>query len=139
VYTWEKVENKVQEAFDKDDPHARSTLKHLLKILSVAEEWNIDPTYAEKASPSNLREIIREARKAIPKGNKDRLEELFQWAAKYTNKDLRIKIRDLDRETIAVKEIPGKYASRYVMEVTEDQLERIKSATKLQYIFKIEK
>jgi hypothetical protein len=137
--TWKEVEQTVQEAFDRDDPHARSTQKHLLKILNVAEEWNIDPTYAEQASLSNLREIIREARSAIHMDNRERLEELFQWAAKYTNKDLRIKIRDLDRETIIVKVIPDKHASKYVIEVTEDQLQRIKRATKLQYTYRIEK
>ena len=135
--TWDKTRQKVQNAFGGNDPKNVSNLKYMMEIIDKAEQWEIDPKFAEIAKPSNLREIIREARLALDIGDKDWLVELFRLASYLTNRDLRLQIRDLNLVEIAVKKLPGKYAPRYQIEVTSAQLEKIKNATKLQFSFRM--
>ena len=136
--TWNNVKDEVQKAFDGDDAKSRSTLKHLNSIIKTAKDWEIDPAKAQsaaKSKPSNLREIIKEARKAIRKENKGRLDKLFTLAAEMNNKDLRLTIRELDLEEIIYKKVPGKFPSHFYIEIDQDQLNRISENTKLHYKF----
>jgi hypothetical protein len=114
-----------------------SARRHLLRIIVRAEQWGIAPDYFMETGKSSLREIIRECRSAMARGERDRLENLFRWAATLTVKELRLQIKDLIRETIVVREIPGEYASRYVMLMQQDQFDRIKRATELSYNYEI--
>ena len=132
---WNDVREKIEKEIIGDSPKSISTRKHLNEIIDTAEKWKVDPSNAITANHSNLREIIPDARKAIDHGNKDRLEELFQMAKEENNRDLRIKVRDLKRDQIKVEEISEKYATRFRVEFTPEQFEKVKKAMKLQFIF----
>jgi hypothetical protein len=136
-YTWRDAEARVKEEYAGDHPWTVSARRHLLRIIVRAEQWGIAPDYFMEAGKSSLREIIRECRSAMARGKRDRLENLFRWAATLTVKELRLQIKDLIRETIVVREIPGEYASRYVMLMQQDQFDRIKRATELSYNYEI--
>lgn len=137
--SWDNVRQKVEYEIKGDSPKSISTRKHLLKIIDTAEEWDVDPSNAEAAKHSNLREIIPDARKAIDHGDKIRLEELFEWAAEFSNRDLRLKVRDLKRDEIIVEEFSEGYATRFRMEFSPDQFNKIERAMRLQFEFKIKK
>lgn len=133
--SWDNVRQKVEDEIKGDSPKSISTRKHLMKIIDTAEEWDVDPSNAEAAKHSNLREIIPDARKAIDHGDKIRLEELFLWAAEFSNRELRLKVRDLNRDEILFEEISEGYATRYRMEFTPEQFEKITRAMRLQLKF----
>lgn len=124
---WESVRERIKQV-DKNDQTWMSNSKNLLEIIDKAELYEMNPGMAEKATISNLVEIIREARIAISKMDIDRLAQLFTWASELTNRELRIILRGEARPTIVVKQQKGKYGPIYILEVTGEQLDRIEKS-----------
>ena len=132
--TWDDLRRRVEQE-RTPDPHGRSTAKHLYAMIDQAEKWGIDPTDAVKASSSNLREIIREARKAIRVDDKARLQELFRLAVQYTNADLRIYLRGDKRERITVRKAGSESSPTFHFTVSQAQMERIRRCTGRKLVF----
>lgn len=135
--TWEDLRQLVA-AKRNNDPKWKSHANHLEVIFTKAEIWGLDPAKAENITPSNLSEIVSEARKAVAKVQPERLEELFNWATKFSNKELRIKLRGDDRVEISVKKIEGGIEPLFVLKITEEQLNRIIKSTEEYFVFKVE-
>jgi hypothetical protein len=117
----------------------KSNVTSLLEIFDTAEEWELDPSNAEKASKSNLREIIYEAKKAISAGDPEKLEKLFYDAGNLKTEELRLTLRGTEREAIVYKKVPFFKGYKYQIQLTEDQLMYMEKAAILKYTFKEEK
>ena len=133
--SWENLREQVA-AKGKDDPKWKSHANQLKLIFTKAELWGLDPALAENINISNLSEIVSEARKAVVKAQPERLEKLFTWATELTNKELRIKLRGDDRGEISVKRIERGAEPFFLLEVTEEQLNRIIKSTEEYFVFK---
>ena len=134
MHNWEKVRERLS-GISPDSYKKKSVVKSFEQIIDVAEEWGLDPTDAEKGSISNLIEIITEAKMAIEKGDKQRLQTLFSWAAKYPTTALRIELRGNDLETLVARTKYDGMKPHFVLDLTKEQYERIKKAAMLYYRF----
>lgn len=133
---WGQVRERIKEINGKSEA-TRSHIQHLNAIIDQAEEWEIDPGNAMMAKTSNLQEIVSEARKAIKRGKKDRLQELFEWAANCHNTDLRILLIEENMPEITVCREGDYRHPIYIFRVNEDQYEKICAATRRQFKYKI--
>jgi hypothetical protein len=108
-----------------------SDQKSLVKIIEKAEEWNIPSDYAGVASLSNLRVMITECKRAIRWNDRAFLESTFVLAGTETNINLRLRLHIPDLEPVAVE----RQGSKYRIEATQEQYDRIRKATCLQHEF----
>ena len=131
---WDTMRERVND-WEANSPTYRSNISSLLEIFDYAEEWELDPTYAEDAKRSNLREIIYEAKKAISINQPERLQELFRLGGEIKTQDLRLRLRGEHRDVIVAEKVPIGVTYNYSVQLTKKQLERIEKATELNYIF----
>jgi hypothetical protein len=134
---WDSVSDRVLRV-RKDNPTWKSQTNSLFAIFHQAEEWDIDPGKVENASMSNLCEIIPEARKAIRRNNRERLKTLFGLASELPNRQLRLRLRGDDRQEIIVQRIIRNHNNRFLIDLPEDQFNRIAKAMEQAFEFRIE-
>ena len=112
-----------------------SDRKHLLQIIDAAEQFGLDSTHAEQASLSNLRTIIKPARRAILATKRQRLSQLFLWAAILTTAELRVRVGAHVLQEILYKTRTREGETLYEILATSGEFERIQRMTKPQYSF----
>ena len=133
---WDPMRERVN-SWDATSTTYQNNVSSLLDIFDCAEEWDLDPIYAENATRSNLREIIYEAKKAISINQPERLLELFRFAADMKTQDLRLRLRGEYRDVIVARKVPVGITYQYSVQLTKKQLERFEKATELNHIIMI--
>ena len=113
----------------------KSDRESLLKIIDWAEEASLDPTGVASIDMTKLRTIIKEVKKAINWGQKDRVDELFSWAKELTVVDLRQRVGISIPEDIEVKSRIEGDDVKIIVELTITQFERMKASTKPHFNF----
>jgi hypothetical protein len=113
-----------------------SDKKHLLHIIDTCEKLGIDPDYANRATITNLRTIIKPARRAIKAGDTKLLSNLFYLAVKHPYSELKVQlgIRTVDEIHYWRR---GKLdeITQYHIEANAKQFEKIRKATKSVFAF----
>ena len=136
MISWNTIRDRIK-GMNEGGYTYRTYYNSLIVIIDKAEHWNINPVIAKDATKSNLQEIIPEAKKAIKRMRKDRLEELFRAASTLSNKELRIYLRGDKREHIILEKLEVEGEITYKIELTEDQYEKIVKATEENYKYTI--
>ncbi len=131
---WIKAKKRIEEIPDNCRA-GKSDRKNLATVFAKSEKWGIDPLNAEKSSMSNLRRILKDAQSAIRHNEKEKLVELFQWAAELNVAQLRLTLGSVDLETIVFQEIIKDGEVCYVLMLKQHQFDRIKRSTQLQLKF----
>jgi hypothetical protein len=140
MHTWDEIREQIK-ARNLASATWQSDQKSLLSIIDACSQLKLDPEPASCASISNLRTIIKQARRAIEKDDREHLTELLRWAAELPTAELRVRIGTHNLEEIPFwhKRNDGE-EDAYLIEVNPKQLERIRRSTKSSYVFrKIEK
>ncbi|MCX6059186.1 MAG: hypothetical protein NTW69_13660 [Chloroflexi bacterium] len=112
-----------------------SDQKNLMKVVDWAELAGLEPADASHASLSNLRTIIKAAKKAVALEDSEHLAKLFQLAAKLPTGDLRLKIGSKQRDVIKyeVSKVNGK--PQYRITFSAEQFSRIRQSTKQYFLY----
>jgi ribosomal protein S20 len=131
---WDVIREKI---IQKELKHNswQSDRKHLLIILDAAEQMGIDPSLINKTSYSNLRTIIKSARKAIFFSDKEKLTRLFIAASSMPTAQLRSIVSSNKLEVIKYKESIENDVAQVNLLLTQSQFEQIKICTKNKFIF----
>lgn len=139
--TWSDI-SKLAEVNTSDAQSTTSDKQNLQNIFKKAEIWGISPEILANASLSNLRAIVPLASKAIRDRDKDRLTELFTWAATMTNIKLRIALQSFGRELIPVQvendPIFGANEPVYVIRLDQEQIRKIARTCQRQFVFTLD-
>ena len=135
MHTWMGVRTKIT-ARKLESKTWLSDEENLKKIIDWAEFAGLSPTDASNASISNLRTIIKAAKKAVAKGDDDQLSKLFQLAAKLPTSDLRLKIGSKQRNIIEyeISKIDGNIHFNILL--SPKQFKRIQESTKQYFLYK---
>lgn len=131
---WKTVKEKIATK-ELDSKTWRSDQTNLLKVAEAAAEYGLNPVHAQKASISNLRAIIKPAKKAIQAGDKELLDQLFELASTLSNRDLRTRTNKRKIETIYFQKINDVI----VLKLTPRQHELICKYTKQYFSYKEKK
>ena len=116
-----------------------SDQKNLFKIIDRAESAKVSSLHAERASISNLRTIIKAAKKALAKEDYDGLSKLFQLAANLPTNELRLEIGSKQREPVMYKILKRSDAHYYNILLTSEQFKRVQESTKQYFEFNQQK
>jgi hypothetical protein len=125
---WSNIRQRITEVNNESDKW-KSQRKHLLEIIKKVELWDIEPPSPDSLSTSNLTEIISEARLAIKKGNRERLEQLFQSASKLTTTQLRLELRGDRLYEVKANKVQSSFGPLYTITVDEEVFTKIQNAT----------
>lgn len=124
-------------AIESDNLTWISQYKSLVEILDTAEKWDINPGKLIDAPISNLCDIIFEAKKAINREDKERLNEIFRLASEEKNRSLRIKLRGSNREKIKVNKEYKEKIPVFHLYLDKEQFTRIEKETEHIYDYHI--
>lgn len=126
---WNAIRKKI-DAKTLESHTWKSDLNNLHFVIDAAEELGLDHADADAATLSNLRTVIKVAKKAIAAEDRDRLSELFHLAATLTTGALRVDIgtHELEEVYFDVKIVDG--TKVYLIYANNEQLERIMKSTK---------
>jgi hypothetical protein len=130
--TWNRVRKQIGQV---SLTHASwySDRKHLLEIIDVAELLGIIPP---EASASNLRTIVKSARKAIKDHNTRKLAELFRMAENYPTHYLRVKCgRKL--QPVCYCKVTDDSAVNIQLNLSQDQFEKFTCTMRHRYTFQV--
>ncbi len=137
--TWDDIRENIN-SWDTTNPTIRSNVSSILEIIDTAEKWNMCPEVMENITKSNLREIIKRAKKLINLEDHDGLKQLFFDATELTTTDLRKKLRPEALEKIQVEVVQTEKGKLYRMEVTKDKYDRmVRSLERLYHFIEIYK
>jgi hypothetical protein len=125
---WNTLRQRISEVSNESEKW-KSHKKNLQAIIDKAEIWDIKPPAEVSTNISNLTEIISEARLAIKKGNRERLEELFHHASTLTTTQLRLELRGDRLYEVKVDKVPSSHGTLYSFTVEGDIFEKIQNAT----------
>jgi hypothetical protein len=128
---WNQVEQRI-DTIGTETAGSESDRGWLHAIADQAKDWGLDHNLFLASTKSNLRACVHEMRIAINEMDKNRLEQILQWAATETNIDLRLKL-----ETPSLEEIPFQVEEDVVtLRVTKEQFDAIRRRTKIMFTFK---
>lgn len=133
---WQKIIERIS-AKQLPAPSWQSDKESLRDILRYAERNGLDPEYAFSAPISQLRTIIKEAKRAIFDQNPDRLQELFYLAATLSIVELRLALGTTVPSEIQVYRTGDETSEEYQISLSEEQLERFIQSLRLFYKFSI--
>jgi len=134
---WKDVQQRIDE-HEEDNDKWRSMKSSLTETFAQAEKWGVDPEPAFHADISKLQEIVHSAKKAIASSDKERLDALFKMANSMSLKELRIELRGDRREVVSITKEVAKPGSIIHLSLTEEQFEKVKSATEHAFRFEEE-
>ncbi len=135
MFNWMEVRKKIASK-DLKSKTWLSDQKNLLLIFSWAEAEGIPPTDAGAASISNLRTIIRAAKKSKSSNDTVALSRLFKYAAELSTGELRLKIGKRQREIVVYKMSKTPVAIYIQLNLTQEQFHRVQESTKQYFLFK---
>lgn len=129
--TWKDVKEKITSKKLSSKTWGSDQI-NLLKVIQGAEVAGVNAETAYKAPMSNLRTIIKPAKKAIKSGDHEKLRQLFDLASSLPNRELKFRIGSAKIETIYFK------VSRNFIEIKVDpkQFKKISSQTRQYFTYK---
>lgn len=136
--TWDVVRDKAKN-LRLDRSGEKSDFNSLMQIIDKLERLGVDPEDAEKASLSNLREIVPILRDALKNNDLTSAREVLATAADLSNRELRIQLGVPGLETIFYEVIEEEGEKMIQVAFTPKQFERLKKATTIQFEFKEKK
>ena len=132
--TWDTLRTKIKDR-KFESTTWRSDCRQLLTIINAAEKFDIDPTSANLARISNLRDIIKFAKIGIRNGDQKYLADLFSMAANLNTYDLRKELGTLKPKVINYRKEILNGLNVICFTVTEEEFAHIQMNTKRLYSY----